>query len=178
MIPFKVLYGRPCNTPVSWSNPVNIISFGPDMLKEMKQQVTQIKQNLKVARNRQKSYADQKRTPREFKMRDHVYLIFRPRKSSLKMGSCAKLAPRYCGPFEVLDRLGPVAYRLALPPTVKVHNVFHVSLLNKYVHDSNHIIDWSVIQVKPEGEFLPKPQCILDRKETPLWNRTIAQVKL
>jgi hypothetical protein len=168
MSPFEVLYGRSCNTPVSWSNPVNIISFGPDMLKEMEQQVTQIKQNLKVAQDRQKSYADQKRTPREFKTGDHVYLRVRPRKSSLKMGACAKLAPRYCGPFEVLDRVGPVAYRLALPPTVKAHNVFHVSLLKKYVHDSNHIIDWSVIQVEPEGEFLPEPQCILDRKETPL----------
>jgi hypothetical protein len=148
------------------------------MLKEMEQQVTQIKQNLKVAQNRQKSYADQKRTPREFKMGDHVYLRIKPRRSSLKMGACAKLAPRYCGPFEVLDRVGPVAYRLALPPTVKAHNVFHVSLLKKYVHDANHIIDWSVIQVEPEGEFLPEPQCILDRKETPLRNRTIAQVKV
>jgi hypothetical protein len=87
MSPFEVLYGRPCNTPVSWSNPINRISFGPDMLKEMEQQVTQIKQNLKVAQNRQKSYADQKRTPLEFKMGVHVYLRVRPRKSSLKMGA-------------------------------------------------------------------------------------------
>jgi hypothetical protein len=178
MSPFEVLYGRSCNTPVSWSNPVNRITIGPDMLKEMEQQVIQIKKNLKIAQNRQKSYADRKRTPREFKTGDHVYLRVRPRKSSLRMGACAKLAPRYCGPFEVLDRVGPVAYRLALPPTVKAHNVFHVSLLKKYVHDSNHIIDWSVIQVEPEGEFLPEPQCILDRKETPLRNRTIAQVKV
>jgi hypothetical protein len=152
MSPFEVLYGRLCNTPVSWSNPVNKISIGPDMLKEMEQQVTQIKQNLKVAHNRQKSYADQKRTPREFKMGDHVYLRIKPRRSSLKMGACAKLAP-----FEVLDRMGPIAYRLALPPTVKAHNVFHVSLLKKYVHYANHIIDWFVIQVEPEGEFLPEP---------------------
>jgi hypothetical protein len=57
------------------------------------------------------------------------------------MGDCAKLAPWYCGPFEILDRVAPVAYRLVLPPTVKEHNVFHVSLLKKYAHDSNHIID-------------------------------------
>jgi hypothetical protein len=133
---------------------------------------------LKAAQNRQKSYVDQKRTPREFQTGDHVYLRIKSIRSSLKMGACAKLAPRYCGPFEVLDRVGPVAYRLALPLTVKAHNVFHVSLLKKYVHDANHIIEWSVIQVEPEGEFLPEPQCILDRKETPLWNRTIAQVKV
>jgi hypothetical protein len=80
MSPFEVLYGRSCNTPVSWSNPVNIISFGPNMLKEMEQQVIRIKQNLKVTQNWQKSYADQKRTPREFKTGDHVYLRVRPRK--------------------------------------------------------------------------------------------------
>jgi hypothetical protein len=89
MSPFEVLYGSPCNTPVSWSNPVNRISFGTDMSKEMEQQVTQIKQNPKVAQDRQKIYVDQKRTPREFKTGDHVYLRVRPRKSSLKMGACA-----------------------------------------------------------------------------------------
>jgi agmatine/peptidylarginine deiminase len=61
---------------------------------------------------------------------------------------------------------------------VKAHNVFHVSLMKKYVHDSNHIIDWSMIHVESEGQFLPKPQCILDRKETSHRNKTIAQVKV
>jgi hypothetical protein len=89
--------------------------------------------------------------PREFKEGDHVYLQVRPRKRSLKMGACAKMAPQYCRPFEVLYTVGLVAYRITLPPIVKAPNVFHVSLLKKYVHDSNHIIDWSVIQVEPEG---------------------------
>jgi hypothetical protein len=97
-----------------------------------------------------------------------VYLIVRPRKISLRMGARAKLAPRYFGPFEILDRVGPVAYILALTPTVKEHNVFHVSLLKKYVHESNHIIDWSLIEVELEGELIPEPQCIIDRKEIPL----------
>jgi hypothetical protein len=72
-------------------------------------------------------------------------------KSSLRMGACANMTPYYYGPFEVLDREGPVAYRPSLPPKVKAHNFFHVSLLKKYVHDSNHIIDWFVIQVEPKG---------------------------
>jgi hypothetical protein len=93
MSPFEVLYVRPCNTPISWSNPINRISFGPNMLKEMEQQVAQINKNLKIAQNRQKIYADQKRTLGEFKMGDHVYLIIKPRRSSLKMGACAKLEP-------------------------------------------------------------------------------------
>jgi hypothetical protein len=73
------------------------------------------------------------------------------------MGACAKLAPRHCRAFEIFYRVGLVAYRLALPPKVKAHNVFHVLLLKKYVHDSDHIIHWSMIKVEPEGEFLPKP---------------------
>jgi hypothetical protein len=79
-------------------------------------------------------------TPREFKVRDRVFLRIRTRRSSLRMGTCAKTKPRFCGPFEILNRVGPVAYRVALPPTMKSHDVFHVSLLKKYVHDSNHII--------------------------------------
>lgn len=67
------------------------------------------------------------------------------RSHSLKFGSCAKLAQRYCGPFEVLDRIRLVAYRIALPVNMRTHNVFHVFLLQKYVHDPNHVIDRNVI---------------------------------
>ena len=105
---------------------------------------------------------------REFNVGDHVYLRVRPRKSSLKLGSCAKLSLKYCGPFEVLERIGPVAYKLALPAITIAHNVFHVSLLKKYVHDPNHVINWDVSQVEPEGEFQIEPMRILDRKVTML----------
>jgi hypothetical protein len=133
---------------------------------------------MKTYQDKHKSYANRKRTPRDFKTRDHAYLRIRPRKISLRMRACAKLEPQYCGPFEILDRVGPVAYRIALPPTVKGHNSFHVSLLKKYVHDSNHIIVRSVIQVEPKREFLLEPQCILHRKETSVTNITISQVKM
>ena len=88
---------------------------------------------------------------REFSVGDHVYLRVRPRKSSLKLGICSKLSPIYCGPFEVLERIGPIAYRLAFPASTRAHNVFHVSLPKKYVHDpTNHVINWDVILVEPE----------------------------
>ena len=82
---------------------------------------------------------------REFSVGEHVYLKVRAKKSSLKLGSCAKLLPRYHGMFEVLERLGLVSYRLALPAGTRAHNVFHVSFLNKYVHDPNHVINRDVI---------------------------------
>ena len=78
------------------------IVLGPELLKEMEQEVVKIRQKLKAAPDRQKSYADKHRVDREFNIGDHVYLKVRARKSSLKLGSCAKLSPRYCGSFEVL----------------------------------------------------------------------------
>ena len=78
---------------------------------------------------------------REFTIKDHVYLRARPRKSSLKLGSCAKLSPRYCGPFEVLEIIETVAYKISFPASTRAHNDFHVSLLKKYVHDLNHVIN-------------------------------------
>ena len=81
-------------------------------------------------------------------------------------------------PFEVLERIGPVAYRLALPASTRAHNVFHVSLINKYVDDPNHVIKWDVIQVEPKREFQIEPMRILDGKVTMLRNQAIGQVKV
>ena len=85
---------------------------------------------------------------------------------------------RYCGPFEILAKIGLVAYQLALQPTIKVHNVFHVSILKKCVHDATHVIDWNLIYVEPKGEFQLKTKRILDKREILLQNCTIRQVKV
>ena len=78
----------------------------------------------------------------------------------------------------MLERIGLVSYKLAFPASTRDHNVFYVSLLKKYVHDPNHVIDWDVIQVKPEREFQTEPLRILDRKVTVLQNRSVGQVKV
>jgi hypothetical protein len=87
----------------------------------------------------------------KFEVGDHVFLKVNPNKSSLKLGNCSKLEARYCGPFEILERIGPVAYILALPASMSIRNVFHVSFLKKYIPDANHVIDWNVIQVEQES---------------------------
>lgn len=119
-----------------------------------------------------------KRTHKEFKIGDHFYLLVKLKKISLKLESCAKLPPKFCGLFEVLDRVGIVSYRIELPTNMNTYNVFHFSLVKIYFHDPNHIIDWNVIQVELEGEIQVESTCILDWKETILWNRSIGQVKV
>jgi hypothetical protein len=109
----------------------------------MEEQMLKIKQNLKDAQDRKKSYADKKRTHRECKVEDHVFLKMKANKSSLNLGNCLKLAARFFGPFEILERIGLVAYMLALPASMTIHNLFHVSFIKKYIHDGNHVIDWN-----------------------------------
>jgi hypothetical protein len=168
MSPFEALYGRKCNTPVSWDNPTDRAVVGPKFIKEMEDKMIIIKQNLKATQDRKKHYADKNRTQRKFKVGDHVFLKVKTNRSSLKLGSCTKLAARYCGPFEILEMIGPVAYMRALPASMIVHNVFRVSLLKKYITDANHVIDWNVIQVEPEGVLQVHPVRILDRKRKQL----------
>ena len=99
--PFKILYGRKCNTPISWSNPVDRLVLGLELLKEMEEIVERVQSNLKVAQDQQKIQADLKRTPKDFQVGEHVFIKLRPKKISQRLGSCAKLAPRYCGPLKL-----------------------------------------------------------------------------
>lgn len=87
----------------------------------------------------QKSYACEHRVFKEFQVGEHVYLRINPKKISLRIGSCTKLSPHYYGTFEILDRIRPVAYKIALPMTMKFHDVFLVSLLKNYVKYVDHV---------------------------------------
>jgi len=97
-------------------------------------------------------------------------MCIKMKKSSLWIGSCTKMAQGFSGPFSIIERIRPIAYQLALPIIVKVHDFFHVSLLKKYVNYFYHVIDWSILQVEPYGEFKLEPQCILQKKVLVLWN--------
>ena len=100
-----------------------------------------IKERLKAAQSRHKSYADNHRRELEFEVGDHVFLKVSPMKSILRFGRKWKLSPRFVGPFEVLERVGTLAYKVALPPSLsKIHNVFHVSTLRKYIYDTFHVL--------------------------------------
>jgi hypothetical protein len=128
MAPFEALYGRRCRTPLNWSEPGEKYFFGPDLVKEAEEKVQVIQQNLQVAQSRQKSYADRRRRSLIFHVGDHVYLKVSPMKGVTRFGVKGKLAPRYVGPFQVLERCGHVAYKVQLPENLSVvHNVFHVS---------------------------------------------------
>ncbi|KAL5567803.1 hypothetical protein UlMin_024378 [Ulmus minor] len=129
--------------------------------------------------NRQKSYADRRRRPLEFKEGDFVFLKVAPMKGVMRFGKKGKLSPRYIGPFEILEKIGKVAYKLALPSELAaVHNVFHVSMLRKYVSDPSHVLASKPIEVREDLTYQEQPVQILDRKDKALRNKVIPLVKV
>jgi hypothetical protein len=104
---------------------------------------------------------------------EHVFLKFKAKRSSLKLGSFPKLPMRYCGTFEILENIGPIAYMLTLPASMKIHNVSHVSLLKIYILYPNHVIDWNVIQVEHKVDFRVELVCILNWKVKVIKNKSI-----
>lgn len=176
MSPFKALYGQECFTPLKLASPDLIIPAAQNYLQEMDQQLDIIKQNLKRAKDRQKSYADQHRSIREFQEKEMVFLRVKPKRSSLKLGKFKKLSFRYCGPYEIIKKVGDQAYELNLPLHLGIHRVFHVSLLKKYHPDPSHVLkDDEVILVSQE-EFQTEPEAILEEREKRLRNRILREV--
>ena len=115
--------------------------IGPNIVKDTEEKVQVIRQRLKAASDRQKSYADLKRRDIEYEVGDKVFLKVSPWRKILRFGQKGKLSPRFIGPYEILERIGPVAYRLTLPlELAKLHNVFHMSMLRRYRSDKLHIL--------------------------------------
>jgi hypothetical protein len=138
MAPFEALYGRKCRTPLNWSETGESQVFGPDVIKEAEEQVQLIRNRLKAAQSRQKGYADSRRRPLTFQAGDFVYLRVTPLKGMQRFHVKGKLAPRYIGPYKVLERHGEMSYKLELPPKLcEFHDVFHVSQLRKCLQAPN-----------------------------------------
>jgi hypothetical protein len=104
MAPFEALYGRKCLTPLFWNQAGETQVFGPDVLRNAEKQVRKIRENLRVAQSRQKSYADTRRRELTFKLGDYVYLKVSPMKGVKSFNMKEKLSPRYIGPFKILER--------------------------------------------------------------------------
>ena len=166
MAPYEELYGRPCRSPLCWTEVGESSITGPDLIRDTSEKVSLIRQRLLTAQSRQKSYADVRRRPLEFEVGDHVFLKVMPKRGVVMFGKRGKLSPRFIGPFEILERIGTVVYRLALPPSMSgVHEVFHVSMLRKYTPDLAHVVDWGQIEVDTDETFEEGPVCIVDSRD-------------
>ncbi|KAA0042118.1 pol protein [Cucumis melo var. makuwa] len=152
MAPFEALYGKCCRSPVCWGE---------------------------TAQSRQKSYADVRRKDLEFEVGDKVFLKVAPMKGVLQFERRGKLSPRFVGPFEILEWIGPVAYRHALPPSLSaVHDMFHVSMLMKYVPDPSHVVDYEPLEIDENLSYTEQPVEVLAREMKMLRNREIPLVKV
>jgi hypothetical protein len=152
---------------------------GPEAIQEMEEQMQTIRQRIKEVQDRHKIYVDAHRFDRSYEVGDRVFLRVNLHKSSIKFGKGAKLSPRFLGPFEIVERKGIVAYRLALPDSLRcMHDVFHVYVLRHYISDPAHVIDMSSFQVSGEGALTAEPVHILDHRVRQLRRRTVDQVKV
>ena len=136
MAPYEALYGRKCRTPVCWDKVGERKLVGLEIVQVTCDKVKVIRDRLKIAQNRQKSYADNCSRDLEFEVGDMVFLMISPWKGVLRFGKRGKLSPRYIGPYRIVERIGEMAYRLELPSDLdRIHDVFHVSMLRKYIPD-------------------------------------------
>ncbi|GJX87281.1 putative reverse transcriptase domain-containing protein [Tanacetum coccineum] len=150
-----------------------------DFVRETTEKIVQIKNRLLTARSRQKSYADVRHKPMEFSVGDMVMLKVSPWKGVIRFGKRGKLSPRYIGPFKIIERIGPVAYKLELPEKLRgIHNTFHVSNLKRCLADENLIIPLEEIQLDDKLHFIEEPVEIMDREVKRLKQSRIPIVKV
>ncbi|GJT12606.1 putative reverse transcriptase domain-containing protein [Tanacetum coccineum] len=153
--------------------------IGPRLVQETTDKVVLIKKKLKAARDHQKIYADNRRKPLEFEVGDQVLFKVSPWKGVIRFGKESKLAPRYVGSFEILEKIGLVAYRLRLPEELSsVHDTFHVSNLKKCLADANLHVPLYEIKIDKTLHFIEKPVEIMDREVKSLKRSKISIIKV
>ncbi|GKD08098.1 putative reverse transcriptase domain-containing protein [Tanacetum coccineum] len=177
--PFEVLYGRKCRSPICWAEVGDVQLTGPEIIHETIKKIVQIRQRLQATRDRQRSYANVRRKPLEFQVEDRVMLKMSPHKGVIRFGKRGKLNPRYIGPFKILKRVGPVAYKLEfLEKHRNVHNTFHVSNLKKCLSDESLVIPMKELQLDDKLNFMEEPIEIMDREVKQLRQSRIPIVKI
>ncbi|GKB46514.1 putative reverse transcriptase domain-containing protein [Tanacetum coccineum] len=177
--PFEALYGQKCRSPICWAEVGDAQLTGPEIVHETTEKIIQIKKRIQAARDRQKSYADRRRKPLEFKVGDKVMLKVSPWKGVIRFGKRGKLNPRYIGPFRIIAKVGMLAYRLELPEQLsRVHSTFHVSNLKKCFVDEPLAIPLDEIQIDDKLHFIEEPVKIMDREVKRLKQSRIPIVKV
>ncbi|CAN6726359.1 unnamed protein product [Malus baccata var. baccata] len=177
MAPYEALYGRKCRSPLYWDEVGERRLLGPELVQIATEKIFMIRAHLLAAQSRHQSYVNPHRREVTFDTGEYVFLRVSPMKGVFRFGRKGKLSPRYIGPFEVLERVGEVAYRLALPPELShIHPVFHVSSLRRYRSDLSHVISYEPIQVKENLTYEEYPVEIFDRREKALRTKTISLV--
>jgi hypothetical protein len=163
MSPFETLYGRKCRTPLYWDKTRGRQFFGPELIQEVEDQVCIIKENLRVAQTRQKSYADNRRRPLEFEEGDHVYLKVSPLRGMRRFKIKGKLSPHFIGPFRGFRQVGEMAYQLERPDNLSdVHDVFLVSQLKKCLRVPEEQLPMEELSVHGGLTYTEYPIKILD----------------
>ena len=142
MAPYEALYGRPCRYLVCWIEVGERTTTGQELVRDTSEKVDLIRKRLLTAQSRYNNYVDRRGRPLNFEVGDHVFLKVMPKKGVVRFGKRGKLSLRYLRPFEVLERVGMVAYRLDLRTNLSsAHAVFHVSMILKYTPDPTHVVD-------------------------------------
>ena len=177
--PYEALYGRKCRSPLCWDAVGEKAILGPDWVQQTTERVAEIREHMLAAQSRQKSYADVRRRDLEFGEGDEVLLRVSPTKGIVRFGTKGKLSPRFIGPFVVKERVGKLAYRLELPESMRgVHDVFHVSMLRRYLRDPEHHITVEPVTIEQDLSLESRPVRILETSERVLRRKTFKYVKV
>ncbi|XP_062114211.1 uncharacterized protein LOC133825261 [Humulus lupulus] len=179
MAPYEALYGRKCQSPIHLHEAGERKFLGSEEVDQATEDIRSIRQRLQTSIDRQRKYDDCRWRPLEFEVGDKVLLNIAPLRGAMRFRKKGKLSPSYIGLFEVLECIGKAAHRLALPPAFsRVHDVFHMSTLRKYMNDPTHVLSCDEHSIDPHLSYEEKLVVIMDWKDKVLRNKTIPLAKV